>query len=533
MQSIYPNIDLNTLETLLHTRFEEGFLSLKELPSPHLFKDMQKATERIVSAIKSNQKIVIVGDYDVDGVVSTSIVKLFFEQIGYEVGWIIPNRFLHGYGISEKIVPLIKAYDLAITVDNGISAYQAALLCQEHQIDLIITDHHLLPPLLPDAYAIINPKQSDCDFPYKEICGAQVAWYLIASLKKALGTNIDMLEYLELVSVAIIADVMPLKNINRLMVIAGLQKLERSTKPAMRVFFESKQLHSIKAEDIAFGLAPLLNSAGRMDDASCAVDFLTATTQIDATVLFVKLNMMNEQRKNVEFEITQEALKQAKEREEKILVLSGKAWHEGVVGIVAARVAEYYKKPTIILNDNGEGGLKGSGRSFYTVDLFKTVTQVKHFLDKFGGHKAAIGLSLQKESLEAFKFALQECMESIDIAPFQSDPLIVGHLSFDAISQSLIALMAQFEPYGEGNERPRFITTNVKVIESQTIGKEKNHLRLLLEHSGVKYPAIWFNTTETYAPMQMICVVYHLNENNFQGKRSIQLFVLDIIKPSE
>ena len=233
----YPTVTPNQLDKKLKSRFDkEGFLSLSNLPHPSTFKDMEKATHRIVQAIHRGEKIVLIGDYDVDGVISTTLMRLFFDEIGVKLEWIIPNRFRDGYGLSTSIIPRIVDYDLAITVDNGISAVDASLLCEQHNIDLIITDHHLLPKVLPTAYAIIDQKQEDCSFPYDEVCGAQIAWYLISSLKKALNATVDTKSYLGLVSIAIIADMMPLKHINRAMVLAGLQLLSRSNLPAIKAF---------------------------------------------------------------------------------------------------------------------------------------------------------------------------------------------------------------------------------------------------------------------------------------------------------
>lgn len=246
---VYPLLDLQSLHSLLHARFaQEGFLSLKDLPQPSTFKDMDKATERIILAIQNKENIMIIGDYDVDGVTATTLMRLFFEEIGYPIKSIIPNRFTDGYGLSANLIPRIEGTDLAITVDNGISAVYASKLCKEKGIELIITDHHLLPPTLPEAFAIIDQKQSSCTFPYDEVCGAQIAWYLIASLKNALGLKIDMMAYMELTAIAIIADMMPLQHINRAMVQAGIKALNQSQRPAIRAFIEHSKKEQINAE---------------------------------------------------------------------------------------------------------------------------------------------------------------------------------------------------------------------------------------------------------------------------------------------
>ncbi|TET86834.1 MAG: single-stranded-DNA-specific exonuclease RecJ, partial [Sulfurovum sp.] len=294
---MHKPLTLATLETLLNKRFEEGFLSLKDLPQPSTFKDMDRATARIVDAIKNKEKITIIGDYDVDGVTSTTLMKLFFDEIEYPVEWIIPNRFRDGYGLSANIIPRILGTDLAITVDNGISAVYAAKLCKDEGIELIITDHHLLAPEVPEAYAIIDQKQNECEFPYSDVCGAQIAWYLIASLKNALNVKINMMDYMELVSIAIIADMMPLQHINRTMVLAGIKALNSSKRPAIKAFLEHSGKEALSSEDIAFFLAPLLNSAGRMEDASFSVDFLASKNIYDARVRLERLIEFNTLRK--------------------------------------------------------------------------------------------------------------------------------------------------------------------------------------------------------------------------------------------
>ena len=522
---IYPKITLSSLEALLEERFsKEGFLTLSDLPHPSVLKDMDRATERIVRAIKSGERIALIGDYDVDGVVSTTIMKLFFDEIGYDLIWIIPNRFKDGYGLSPGIIPKIKEADLAITVDNGISAVDAAEICSEMGIDLIITDHHLLPPKLPKAYAIIDQKQEECDFPYADICGAQIAWYLIASLKNALNKKIDMISYMELVSIAIIADMMPLKHINRAMVRTGLTSLSKSDRPAIKAFIEYMKKERLSSEDISFFLAPLLNSAGRMEDASYAVEFLLSSNIYDARIHLGRLLEFNQRRKQTEADITREALACIDEKDD-IVVVSGREWHEGVVGIVAARVARICRKPAIVLSDNGEGKLKGSGRSFADCDLFAVVGETRPLLEKFGGHFAAIGLSLSRENLHDFRRALQIIYREAEYQIETVDPDIVGELHFRDITFSLTSMIQRFEPYGQENPPPKFISKSVNIVQAIPIGSEKNHLRFLLEQDGVIHQAIQFKTEESYESDTFADIVYTVNENHFRGKTTLQLLI--------
>ncbi|SFV90551.1 Single-stranded-DNA-specific exonuclease RecJ [hydrothermal vent metagenome] len=524
-------LTLEALEHLLQERFKEGFLSLKDLPHPSTFKDMDIATERIVRAVKNHEKITVVGDYDVDGVTATTLMKLFFEEIDYPVTWIIPNRFRDGYGLSSSVVPRLEGTDLAITVDNGIAAVDAAQMCKEKGIDLIITDHHLLPPKLPEAYAIIDQKQPECSFPYEEVCGAQIAWYLIASLKNALGIKIDMMPYMELAAVAIIADMMPLRHINRAMVIAGLKSLSKSNRPAIRAYREYTQKEYFSAEDIGFFLAPLLNSAGRMEDASYAVSFLSSKNIYDARVRLERLIDFNEARKATETAITKEVLACAKDRS--VIVVSGESWHEGVVGIVAARVARIFKRPCIVLSDNGNGMLKGSGRSFGTCDLFALVSQTRPLLEKFGGHAAAIGLSLCKKNLSVFKEKLHILGTSLQKEEeLFFDTSIVGELHFRDITFALTSLLKKFEPYGQGNETPKFLTKGVCIASVSKMGKEGNHLRFSFEQEGIVHQGVQFKTEKNYVEGMVVDIVYSVNENSFRGNTTLQLFIEEIVECS-
>jgi len=528
MAQPYPQIaSLEELESLLQQRFNEGFLTLKDLPHPHTFKDMQRATNRIVQAIKSGEKIVLIGDYDVDGVVSTALMKLFFAELGVTLTTIIPNRFRDGYGLSSNIIPRIADFDLAITVDNGISAVEAASMCTEFNIELIITDHHLLPPTLPDAFAIVDQKQEECDFPYGEICGAQIAWYLISSLKIALKCKVDIKSYLELVAIAVIADVMPLKHINRAIVVAGLQLINQSSRPALKAFKERLGKESINAEDIGFLIAPILNSAGRLEDASYALDFLIARNIYEAKDALETLIAFNTQRKEIEETITKEAIAKANS-EDSVIVVYGEEWNEGVVGIVASRVVNHFKKPAIILSQNGEK-LKGSGRSYGECNLFEIVSEAKEYLLGFGGHKAAVGLGMELAHFEAFKSTLQSVFETKNYAKEIVDESLMGSLAFDMIDFRLTNLMRRYEPYGHENAKPKFITQDVEVVHFDRIGKNKEHLRLIVSHNGLSHAAIKFKSDISLVVGDRVSLTYHVNENHFRGEVSIQLMVDEIV----
>ena len=525
----YFPINPQQIEKKLKERFFiNGFLSLSNLPKPSTFKDMDKATARIVKAIYTNEKIMLIGDYDVDGVTSTTLMKMFFNEIGVELEWIIPNRFKDGYGLSPNLIPRVEGYDLVITVDNGISAVYASQLCKEKGIDLIITDHHIVPSVIPQAYAIIDQKQEECTFPYEEVCGAQIVWYLIASLNRALNSQIDIKSYLGLVSIAIIADMMPLQHINRAMVTAGLKLLNRSELPAIRAFMEKLDKVALNTDDIGFQIAPVLNSSGRMDDAKWSVEFLLSDNIYDARVRLDRLIDFNTSRKAIEQQITNEAIEKAN-LNDNVLVIAGEDWHEGVVGIVAARVGRRFEKPTIILTKSEQGELKGSGRSFHVCNLFKITESCRPLLHKFGGHDAAIGLSLASENLEQFRKQINQNYIAQNYNETSFDPDILGELYFSHINFNLVNAMKSYEPYGQGNPRPKFISSNVIIEDVNDMGKEKEHRRFTFSQNRVTQQAVLFKTKEVFHIGQVVTVIYGINENHFNNRVTLQLMVEKII----
>ena len=523
MTDPHPTLTHEAIFTILSKRFDDTFLSLRDLPHPSTFKDMDRAVERIVRAIKDGEKIMLIGDYDVDGVISTSVMRLFFQAIDVPLSWIIPNRFTDGYGLSTTLIPRIEGHDLVITVDNGISAVEAAAECQKLDIGLIITDHHIVPEVIPEAYAIIDQKQVACNFPHAEVCGAQIAWYLCSALNRVLGTKVDMKSYLELVCMAIIADIMPLQHINRAMVQAGIRLLNQSQRPCIRAYREQSNKQQLVAEDIAFGLAPILNSAGRLEDASLAVVFICSTNIYEARTHLEALTTLNESRKALEQQITDEATHEVDEAH-RVIVVASETWHEGVVGIVAARLARKFERPAIVLTKNTDL-YKGSGRSFNGCDLFGLVDTQRKLLEKFGGHSAAIGLAINEENLNTFREALDsEAASMCSQEPFV-DPDILGELPFDQIGFPLIEMISQFEPFGEANPKPKFLTRSTEILAVQTMGKEGNHLRFTFRHNGTIHNGVQFKTYAQYEIGQRVDIVYTVNINHFRGESTVQLMV--------
>ncbi|WP_419771116.1 MAG: single-stranded-DNA-specific exonuclease RecJ [Candidatus Marinarcus sp.] len=510
---------------ILNLRHKENpYAKLSNMPSPESFKDIKKATARVKEAILNNEKITIVGDYDVDGVISTAIMVDFFKQIHYPIKHIIPNRFEHGYGLSPKIIDLIDE-GLVITVDNGISALNASKLLKEKKIDLIITDHHTVPEELPYATAIINPKQEDCQFPFKEICGAQVAWYFCVSIKTELNLNVDMSSFLDLLSVAIIADIMPMTSLNYTLVKHGLKKIKTSQRPAFLELNEVMQKNAFTSDDIGFLIAPKINSAGRMDDASLALDFLLSSTQKEAKEALDVLNELNNYRKLLQEDISQKAQMEVNENENAIIVW-GEHWHEGVIGIVASKLSSKYKKPAFIFSIN-EGIAKGSARANGDINLHTIISCASDLLLGFGGHKNAAGLSLKQEHLEAFKTtineAISQCNETLHI---ELDTL--GELDINSVDMEFIDLIENYEPYGLDNLRPVFKISNAQVVNTVLFGKDKNHLKLFLNTQGCMFEAIMFNEKEMIKE-DSIDLIVSLNKNEFRGDVKAQFLVQQIL----
>ncbi len=517
-------ITKEALYHLLYARFDGYSERLNDIPSPELLHDSMKAAKRIAKAVKNKERIHIVGDYDVDGVTATALSLDFFEHINYSIDSTIPNRFKDGYGISPKIMERIDA-DLIITVDNGINALEAAQICKERGIDLIITDHHTPGDILPDAYAIVNPKHPKCSYPFKEICGAQVAWLLWALVKKELHLDINMSQYLDLLSLAVIADVMPLIGMNRAMVKSGLKHIAHSQRPAMQAFMMQTHKTSLTSEDISFQLAPRINSAGRMEDAMFALNFLRSRTLDEALKSLETLTQLNNYRKDIEAQATQEAYEQVN-LDDTIIVVAAPSWHEGVVGIVASRLVDRFKKPAIVLSIEGERA-KGSARSIGSVNIFELISASSIYLEKFGGHMMAAGLGLKTQNIQAFKAHINQEAQKIPKKDFIEHNSILGILEPDDVSFELLELIESFEPYGEGNPRPKFLFKNINAQYVKRMGNESQHLRFNIAHKDEPYglSVVAFNYDKTLQNNALIDMSFTLNRNVYGGKTTIQLML--------
>lgn len=520
-----PILNKASLYELLIQRFEGEEKKLSQIPNPALLHDATKAAKKIADAIRDGKKITVVGDYDVDGISATAIMVDFFRQIPYPLDAIIPNRFSDGYGVSPNLLKRVEA-DLVITVDNGITAIEAAEICKERGIELIITDHHTPLEILPHAYAIVNPKLSTCSYPFEEICGAQVAWLLLGLLKKELNLSVDMKQFLDILSIAIIADIMPLTDMNRTLVKEGLKVLMSSQRASSIIIRDFLNKKVITSEDIAFQIAPRINSAGRLEDASIALEFLTAESINEAYGQFEKLNSLNERRRGWEAETTKEAIALV-ESDDAVIVVAKEGWHEGVVGIVAARLVEHFSKPAIVLSIKG-GVAKGSARSIGSVNIYKLIKENGHLLTKFGGHKMAAGLGVDEQNIDGFRNAINKSAEAINPDDFISLDKVVGILPRSEIDLELLDLLESFEPYGEANSRPLFLIKDAQILETKTFGKDNSHSKVTLRqfaHERNSIELIQFKKVINIPSEKKLTCSYRVTKNEFNSKVSVQLII--------
>ncbi len=520
-----PLLDKAALHRLLSQRFASGFVKLSEIPSPTLLKDAEKAALRIADAVRRGEKIAVVGDYDVDGVTATAIAVLFFRQIGYPLQAAIPNRFTDGYGVSPGILERIDA-DVVFTVDNGINAFAAADVCRERGIDLIVTDHHTPSRTLPDAYAVVDPKRPDDTYPFPEICGAQVAWMVLALVKKELGLSVDMGQFLELLALAVIADVMPLVGMNRTIVQAGLKRMGGSSRPASVIIREALNKTQPTSEDIGFQIAPRLNAAGRLEDASIALAFLTAADEATAYRQFELLTQLNTLRKSIEAEATEEAAAQV-DPDDRVIVVAKAGWHEGVVGIVAARLVQRFERPAIVLSLEA-GRAKGSARSLGEVNIYDLIASQAPLLEKFGGHAMAAGLSLAEEDLDAFRRGINAEAAQLDPAAFEPHEEILGRLAPGSVDFELLEILERFEPYGEGNPRPRFLAHEAEVVSIRHLGADGDHSKVSLRlHAADRQvlDLMAFRRRLSRPANGKLTCSYTLSKNEWNGRVSIQMML--------
>ena len=514
--------------------------NLDMLHNPYLMQDMDKAVERVLKNIKSGKPIMVFGDYDVDGTTGAAALYLAFQKFGADVTYYIPDREKEGYGLSYHGIEVAKdiGIDLIITCDCGINAFVQVDFANEQNIDIIITDHHTTDTELPKAHAILNPKREDCEYPFKGLCGGGVAFKLITAIGNELNIPLtDYEEIIPLITLGTAADVVPIKDENRVLVHHGLNILENLEKPGLKTLLELAGLKGhISVGQLVFSIAPRINAAGRLGDANRAVELLVTDDQDKARLLAKELDNENKRRQMIQQAVVDEALlkvnAEADLKNENALVLANAGWHPGVVGIVASKIKEEFNRPTIIIAlENGSG--KGSARSVAGFDLYEALTACKTHLDGYGGHPMAAGLTLSNQKLEDFKKAfINFANERLTEENLQATLTLDSEIALQDITPRFMEFLDKLSPYGPGNMRPKFAIRNAEIAGApKVIGKTGEHIRFKIRQGLKSYPAVGFGLSNKYEmlitgqPVDIACVV---ETNEWQGNTSIQMNVRDI-----
>ena len=537
---------LNVSEIVAHllvlrgiTTFEEAKLffrpEISHLHDPLLMKNMQKAVDRIQTVISNGEKVLVYGDYDVDGTTSVAMMYSFLKNKVKEIEYYIPCRYDEGYGISLKGIDYAKENNISliIALDCGIRAVNQVDYANKKGVDFIICDHHNPGEKVPEAVAILNPKQIDCDYPYKELSGCGVGFKLIQAFSKQ--NNIDfseIMEYLDLLTVSIGADIVPMTGENRVFSFYGLQQINKTPRVGLKALMEiANKTKDVTITDVVFGVAPRINAAGRIEHAKKAVEILVETDYRKAKLFAAKIEENNKTRKVLDKNTTKEALEMIDVKKKSTVVYS-EHWHKGVVGIVASRLIENHYKPTIVLAEK-DGILTGSARSVHDFDLYNVIAKCEHLCEKFGGHKYAAGLSIKKENLSQFIDAFEKSVsESITEDQLTPKINIDKVIDIDAVDDKLYRIIKQFSPFGPKNLSPIFVSKGV--IDNgygKQVGEDKTHLRINAKKNKGAIAGIGFGMGEYFEIIndnQTFDVCYSIDENEWNGKKSLQLRIRDI-----
>ena len=520
--------------------------TLDDLADARLMKGMTEAVALLLEKIRAGASIRIIGDYDIDGVNATHILVTGLRRVGAQVDTVIPDRLKDGYGINEHLIEQAKeaGIDTIVTCDNGIAAAKEIAYAKELGMTVIVTDHHEIPyreaedstrtTILPPADVIVNPKQADCPYPYKKLCGAAVAWRLVEVLYQEAGVaREEFLDLAQFAAVATIGDIMDLTGENRILVKYGLKQLADTTNPGYRALLAVNGLEGKKltAYHIGFVIGPCINASGRLDTAKRALELLGASSKTEAEKLAGDLKALNDSRKDLTAKGTTEAIRLIEETDlgqDKVLVVYLPDCHESLAGIIAGRIRERYFRPCFVLTD-GEEGVKGSGRSIPGYHMFEEMTKVAELFTKFGGHPMAAGLSIPTENVELLRKRLNENCRLTDAD-------LIPKLSYDAVlpiqyaGEQIIKELELLEPFGKENDKPLFAAANVRVKSARVIGKNRNVLKTVLEDDkGSRLEGISFGDVEAdlhyIESKDTVCLLYYPEINEFQGRRTVQAVI--------
>ena len=544
--------EFNTSEIIAKVLANRGIESLKsshnffnpsndQLHNPFMMKNMDIAVDRISKNIQNQKPILIFGDYDVDGTTGASLLYLGLKDLNAIVEYYIPHREKEGYGLSAGGIDYAQSVgaDLLITCDCGINAFQPVDYANEHGIDIIITDHHIPDKKLPNAYAVLNPKQKGCEYPFKGLCGCGVAFKLISAVseKSGIGQNVG-LNYLDLVALATSADMVPILDENRVLVHGGLDQLEESKSPGIHQLLVQTGLvgESLNVGKLVFGLAPKINAAGRMGDANRTVELLTTSDKTRAEELASILIRENKRRQLIQEDIVNDAIRlvhsQVDLENNKVVIIGSKGWHPGVVGIVASRIKDEFSRPAIVIAFDKKGIGKGSARSIPHLDLYEALSYAAKFLEGYGGHPMAAGLTVHEDKFENFKSLFLRNVNKIltndDLIPAIS---IDGEMALTDINSRFMRFLERLGPFGPGNMRPKFVSRNLSISGQPRLMGNGEHIRFIVSQNGRNYPAVGFKLSSHYEDLIRgvpVDIAYVVEVNQWQGQSNIQLNVRDI-----
>ncbi len=542
--TVLVNRDIRTLTAA--REFLAG--SLSSIRSPFALKDMDAAVTRLATAIADKEKILIFGDYDVDGVTSTAILLNFLRYAGADVSYYIPHRLTEGYGIQARHIARYarpNKFGLIITADCGSGSHQAVAAARRCGIDVIVTDHHTISDDIPPALAVINPKRRDCAAGLQNLAGVGVAFFLLICLRAHLRetgfwrarAEPNLKAYCDLVALGTVADMVPLVGENRILCQTGLRVINDGRRPGLAALLEAGAVNGpvLDADDIAFRLAPRLNAAGRMDHAARSVELLMAVDREPAVESARILNLLNQKRRLLEkgiFDHIQQFLESNRSLlRRRSLVLSDQNWHAGILGIVASRIVNIYCRPVILITTRDGVGL-GSGRSIENLDLHLALESCRDHLEAFGGHSMAAGLKIREENISEFQTAFESAVQRVGHPDdFIPSIRVDRELDFAEITEKLVDELETLMPFGAGNPEPLFMASRVKVLSSRTVGK--NHRRLVLRQSsmpnGPILNGIYFNAETTPGQRGDFCrIVFKLRWNRWKGEKTVQLVIEDM-----
>ena len=534
LSSMLVKRDIKTFDQA-KTFFRPNFEMLHD---PFLMKDMSIAVERIQKAIEKKESVMIFGDYDVDGTSSVALLSSYLEALGLYVTKYLPDRKNEGYGISINAIDnaLIKKQKLIIALDCGIKAHKQVEYAKKKGIEFIICDHHNPDIKIPNALAVLNPKRKDCEYPYKELCGCGVGFKLVQAIESRHSNDNQIINYLDLVALAIAADVVPLTGENRVMAFIGLQIINSNPKLGIHCLLKKNIKKEYTISDLMYYVGPRINAAGRIKHASLALELLMCNEINSAEKLALEIEDLNTSRREIEKDITNQAIDQVENSSKKLnsIVVFDSDWNKGVIGIVASRLVDKYYKPSVVFCESSEGFLTASARSIKGLNLFSVISQCEEYIDQFGGHKYAAGLTIKKENLERFKKRFENIVsQKIDNNVFEQKLLIESKINLSEITPKFFRVLKQFEPFGPGNKSPMFLSENLKINgKPLELGKEKEHIKLnLTQDNKISYSSIgfWFsNKFNNLENKKNFSAVFNIDENNWKDRSSIQLKLKDL-----